>query len=78
MAQKNGGTYALVKSDTSLLPMTPLQPVSSQSSYFQHSPTPSISDWNSTQQYGGSLLSPPTPYFNNPDYTRPYGSPSGA
>lgn len=79
MAQKNGGIYAPVASDTSLSPMVPMQQASSQSSYFQYSPAPSIHQWTPTptQQYGSGLLSPPTPYYNS-DYSRLYGGPQGA
>ena len=56
MAHKDGGKYALVAGGTPLSPMTPMQQTSSQSSYFQHSPTPSIHQWapmpTPTQQYG--------------------------
>lgn len=78
MAQKVGGTYGPLASDTTLSPMMPMQQVSSQSSYFQYSPAPSIHQWKPTptQQYG-SGLSPPTPYYNS-DYSRLYGGPQGA
>ena len=78
LAHKDGGKYALVASGTPLSPMTPMQQTSSQSSYFQHSPTPSIHQWapmpTPTQQYGSGLLSPPAPYYNS-DYSRLYGEP---
>jgi hypothetical protein len=70
--QAGNGTYVTKGSDTSLLPMTPMQQTGSGSSYFQPSPAPSMmSNWTPMQQH----TSPPAAYYGHTEYTGLYGSP---